>query len=448
MNKRIYGLFTAVTMITGIVIGSGIFFKSDDILSYTGGNILLGIIVFFVAAVAIVFGCLAISQLATRTDKPGGLIAYAQEFVSMGISSAFGWFQTFLYLPTLAAVVSWVIGIFTCQLFGINASLEIQIFIGIVSLTLLFVINILSARLGGHVQNASMIIKLIPLIIIAVAGLIFGNPQEFIAQDINNFGEATTSFGWLAAFAPIAFSFDGWIVSTSICHEIKNSKRNLPLALTVSPFIILLAYAAYFVGIVSMVGPETILEQKDSSVFLVSEMIFGRIGAKILLIFVIISVIGTVNGIVLGFIRMPYSLALRNMIPGSKILAKEHKNLGGMPLNSALFAYVLSIGWMLVHYLSQKLGMRGDVSEIAIGISYLNYILLYYAVIRLARKGSIQSIFKGYIIPILAMGGSLVIISGSITHPLFVYYAGICFIIMLAGVLYYEKNKDKIDLPR
>ena len=83
MDKKRYGLFTAVTMIIGVVIGSGIFFKADNVLSYTKGNVLLGIIIFIVAAIAIVFGCLTISQLATRTDKPGGLIAYTEEFVGV-----------------------------------------------------------------------------------------------------------------------------------------------------------------------------------------------------------------------------------------------------------------------------------------------------------------------------------------------------------------------------
>lgn len=80
MKNQKYGFFTAVTMITGIVIGSGIFFKSDNILEYTNGNVTLGILVFVIAAFAIIFGSLTISQLARRTDKPGGLITYVEEF--------------------------------------------------------------------------------------------------------------------------------------------------------------------------------------------------------------------------------------------------------------------------------------------------------------------------------------------------------------------------------
>lgn len=444
MNKRRYGLFTAVTMIIGIVIGSGIFFKADNVLSYTNGNVLLGIIIFCVAAFAIIFGCLTISQLATRTDKPGGVIAYTEEFVGIGPSCAFGWFQTFLYLPTLAAVVAWVSGIYISQLFGLEVTLERSTLIGVGCLTVLFITNTLSAKVGGYFQNASMVIKMVPLFIIALAGLLLGHPVELVAEGVAGFGEAKAAGGWLAAFAPIAFSFDGWIIATTICNEIKNSKRNLPLALTISPLVILLAYVMYFVGITALLGPDTVLAQGDGSAFLATTKLFGNIGAKFILIFIVISVLGTVNGITLGFIRMPYSLALRNMIPGSEVLKKENTRLAGMPLNSAILAYALSMVWMIFHYITQKVGMKGDVSEIAIGVSYLNYIVLYFAVMRLAKQGQIKGVIKGYIIPTLACIGSLVIISGSVSHPLFVYYFLVCFSILLAGYLYYRINKNRV----
>ena len=129
-NKK-YGLFTAITMIIGIVIGSGIFFKADDVLKYTNGNVLLGIFIFCIAAIAIIFGSISISQLATRTDKPGGIISYAEEFVNKETASAFAWFLVFLYLPSIIAVVSWVAGIYICQLFNIQEGILNPYTIGI-----------------------------------------------------------------------------------------------------------------------------------------------------------------------------------------------------------------------------------------------------------------------------------------------------------------------------
>ena len=105
-KREKYGLITSITMIIGICIGSGIFFKSDNVLAATGGSVPLGILVFAIAAISIVFGGLAVSELASRTDKPGGIIAYSEEFVSRRFACCIGWFQTLVYYPALIAVVS------------------------------------------------------------------------------------------------------------------------------------------------------------------------------------------------------------------------------------------------------------------------------------------------------------------------------------------------------
>ncbi len=437
-NKK-YGLFTAITMIIGIVIGSGIFFKADDVLKYTNGNVLLGIFIFCIAAIAIIFGSISISQLATRTDKPGGIISYAEEFVNKETASAFGWFLVFLYLPSIIAVVSWVSGIYICQLFNIQEGILNPYTIGILVIFIYYFINTLSAKFGGYFQNASMIIKLIPLILFAIFGLIKGQPQEALSADMENIKTTGVGLDILAAFGPIAFSFDGWIVATSICHEIKNSKRNLPIALIISPIAILLAYVLYFVGVSVFVGPQDVLQLGDNSVNQMANILFGPTGAKIMLVFVIVSVLGTINGVVLAMIRMPYSLAIRNIIPFSKQLSKQNDKLNGMPLNSAICALIITLVLYAIHYITQNIGMPGDISEISICISYLNYSILYIAIIKLAKKGEIKSKIMGYFVPIMAIIGALIILSGGFSNPLFIYYLIICLIIMFGGYFYYKK---------
>ncbi len=447
MQKRNYGLFTAITMIMGIVIGSGIFFKADDILTYAGGNVMLGIIIFCVAAIAIVFGSLSISQLATRTDKPGGLVSYAESFVGMGTATVFGWFETFLYLPTLCAVVSWASGIYISQLMGYeDFSVGRNTIIAAVVITVFYLFNTLSAKLGGLFQNAAMIIKLIPLIAIAVLGLVFGQPAETVSESYKTFSGSVSNLGWLAAFGPVAFSFDGWIVSTSICHEIKDSKKNLPIALSIAPIAVLAVYLAYFIGIASYVGPEAILEHGDSAVYIAAERLFGSWGAKVTLVAVVISILGTVNGVVLGLIRLPYSLALRNMMPCSDTFKKENKKLGGMPVNSSILIYCLSMFYLLIHHLLTSSGVFGnhDISEISICMLYMLYIILYVAVIRLCKKGEIKNKFFGYVVPALAIVGSLIIFSGAVTSMIFLLYAAICAVFIIGSFVYYKTHKNAI----
>ena len=440
MKKNEYGLFTAITMIVGIVIGSGIFFKSDNILVATGGSIALGVLVFCIAAIAIIFGSLTISQLASRSSQSGGVIAYAEENYNKSLACAFGWFQTFLYFPTLIAVVSWVAGIYICMLFGVEGTLEIQMLIGFAIMAFLFIINTLSAKLGGLFQNASTIIKLVPLVLIAIAGLIFGDVSNISLSHVTSM----KSVGWISAIAPIAFSFDGWVVATSIGHEIKDSKRNLPKALIIAPIFILAMYVLYFVGISIYIGPETIMALGDAHVDLAANSLLGPWGAKIVLVFVIISIMGTINGLTLGMIRLPHSLAKRNMFPNSEVVSKVNEKVL-MPVNSALVAFLVSLVWFVVHYITTKFGIlpNSDISEISITMSYTLYIILYVKVFQLGRNGEIKGIWNSKINPILAIIGSLIILFGSMGNQLFWVYAGFCLLVIISAILFW-KGKERV----
>lgn len=439
-TKERYGLFTAITMIVGIVIGSGIFFKSDNILIATNGNVALGVIAFAIAAFTIIFGSITISELAARTSTPGGIITYADEFINAKVASGFGWFQTFLYYPTLIAVISWVVGIFICAFFELEGTLEQQTLIGFAYMSFIFTVNIFSAKLGGYFQNLATIIKLIPLILIAILGILLGDPTPSFTHQANH---GFHFIGLIAALGPIAFSFDGWIVSTSISHEIKNSKRNLPLALIIGPTFILLIYLTYFIGVSALIGSDQVIALGDNHINAVVGKLLGTKVAKGILIFVIISVMGTVNGLVLGYIRVPYSLALKNMIPGSSTLRKVQKE-NGLSLTSGVLAFGIAAIWLFIHYITTKLGLleNSDVSEISIVISYALYLLLYFKVFQLYKKGEITSKVRGVIIPFFAAIGSCIIFLVGIQNPLFMLYASFCLIITLAGYFYKTKVKN------
>lgn len=441
--KQSYGLFTTITMIIGICIGSGIFFKSDNILAATGGSVPLGVLVFVLGATSIIFGGLCISELASRTDRAGGIITYVEEFASEKLACGMGWFQIFVYFPTIAVVVSWVVGIYICLLFGWQGTLENQMLIGVIFYTFTFLINSISAKLGGGFQNFSTISKMIPLAIIAVCGLLFGNPAEGLKSvSAQTLGGAT----WLAAIGPVAYSFDGWTISTTIAPEIRDSKKNLPKALIIAPIFVLITYVAYFIGVTSLLEPKKIMELQDAHVYVVAQRLFGGFGAQIILIFVIIAVMGTANGIILGYIRLPYSMALRGsgMFPFADKLSMEHKKWG-MPVNSAAFCYVLTLFWTVIHFITVKFKLlpNSDVSEIAIVMSYLFYIILYYKVFMLYRKGEIHSAFRGVFVPIMATVGSVFILTGGLQSKLFIFYAVFCVLIVFIAFFYYKRHHTR-----
>lgn len=438
-----YGLFTATTMIIGIVIGSGIFFKSDDILHYTGGSVLLGVLVFCIGAWSIIFGSLTLTELSVRTKKNGGFVGYFEDFVSKKVACGFGWFQTFVYYPTLNAVVSWVAGIYTCLLFGIDASLETQILIGFALMTVIYAANILSLKLGGYFQNLSTIIKLIPLIGIAAAGILWGSANPEIPAGIEHVFKSNAGYGWLAALAPIAFSYDGWIVVTSITNEVKNPRRIMPLALIIGPLIVLGVYLLYFIGLNNMLGAEYIMSTGNAAVNKAGELLFGSNGTKLMLIFVIISVLGVVNGVTLGSLRMPQALASKNMIPNAKKVAEINPKLQ-LSMWSCLISFFASAAWMLVHYLTQKSELLGgsDISEISIVFSYVSYALLYLKVIKMKKDKIVAGYFKGIVCPIFALlGSAIILIGGIVSNPVYVpIFIIFCIAVGSMGYLYFLRS--------
>lgn len=443
MKKNQYGLFTAIAMIVGIVIGSGIFFKSDNILVATGGNVFLGVLVFVIAAISIIFGSLSVAELASRNNNVGGVIAYTEEHYGKSIACAFGWFHTFLYYPALIVVVGWVTGIYTCILFGIEGTLGRQMSIGAVVIVFLFIMNTLSAKIGGYFQNLSTVIKLIPLVVIAIAGIIWG--------DVSSLSSASKteieSLSWITALAPIAFSFDGWIITTSVGHEIKNAKKNLPIALIVAPIFILAIYLIYFIGISVLVGPEQIMALGDAHVDVAAKTIFGPMGAKIIFTFVVISILGTANGLVIGMCRTPYSLAIRNMFPYSKRVSKLDEK-SGMPVVSSIISFVICSVLFVAHYITQRYNLlpNSDISEIAITINYLLYILLYYKVLKMGLRKEIKSKFRGVFSPVMATIGSLIILAGSIFNPLFILYTVICIVVLVSAIIFWKKQETNYSV--
>lgn len=432
-NNKHYGLGTAISMIVGICVGSGIFFKADDILGYTGGNVGLSVLIFSIGAFCVIFGNITLSQLAARTDRSGGVIAYFEEFISKKAAAGFGWFQIFAYYPSIAVVVSWVAGIYTTMLLGLPSTLEWQVGIGLFYLSFFFLLNYFSLKLGGQFQNVSTIMKLIPLIGIGLIGLFWKAPvpvpTENLVVPINQVG-----WGWLAALAPMAFSFDGWIISTSITHEVRNAKRTMPIALTIGPLIVLGVYLAYFLGMIAIVGSEYILEHQDNTIYNIGQILFGERGGTLILSFILIAVLGVVNGLVLGAIRLPQSLAEKGMLPYSSKIKIIDKKTQLSP-QATLISVIIAFFWMGLHYLTQKFQILsgGDVSEIAIVFSYITYVILYLKVFQLN---------KNKIIPIFAIIGSIIIVIGGIVSnptfaPIFLFA---CSLIFLSGYTYFKKT--------
>lgn len=411
MKRETYGLFTAITMIVGIVIGSGIYFRADDIFTFTRGNLLLGIFVMIFGSTSIIFGSLSFSYLSRKTTGSGGVINYFETFISHDLARGYGWFFGFIYLPSVSVVLGWASALYTFTLLGIEATLPMQIALGLFYNVFLIIVNSLSRKFGSVLQNISTVIKLIPLFAIVIYGFFYSAPLANSGNMINDFVQEFKTYTWLTALVPIAYSLDGWTIGLNIAPEVKNAKRNMPIALIVGPIIIIIAYITYLIGIYNILGPEKIISLGDQAIFVAGKQVLGDRLGNILLTIVVISVLGVLNGLCLASIRIPQALAEKKMIPDKWEISKIDKKLQ-ISKKSVLIFLIAVIFWHLIHYLVMNYDVFNgrDISEISIVFNYLIYILLYKKSFEIIKSENKTITF----IPIIAALGSIMMFIGSL----------------------------------
>ena len=447
LNKptRKFGLFTTIAMIVGIVIGSGIFFKTPEILRDTNGNILIGASAFLVAALSIIFGGLTISNYAEKDETVGGLVSYCDLAWGKTIGYLAGFFQTILYYPAIIAVVAWVAASYTFGLFGwdcllINGVINNNTFIlTFLYLTFFYLLNTIQTKKAGTFQSVTMVIKVASLAVLAILGLAFGNPSS-IAENYSEYH--ATSSGFFAALIAVSFAMDGWMIVPSIAHEIKDSRNVLTKALIISPIIITIIYLLYYIGISSFGDMDAVLAGIDP-LGIMAAQIFGSMGSKVIYLFVIISILGTVNGCILGYIRVPYALALRSNAPYAKTLSKVNAKYD-TPINASVFCYIATLIMLLLHMASLNgFGIFAglEVDNLPIVMNYFFLAVLYIGVmVKPAFKN--LSFAKRYIIPGLAVIGAAVIIYGGAAKAHFNVYMAVSLVIIAIG---YFTRPSRID---
>ena len=438
-QKEKFGLFTTLSMITGIVIGSGIFFKTDDILVATGGSVALGVMLWVLAAIGIIFGGLSIAEYAKVESKAGGLITYCEMAWGNIWGYLAGWFQTILYFPAITSILCWVAAVYIGLLFGISDATDLRLWmIAFTLLSVFFLFNTFSTGKAGSFQNITLVIKIGSLLILASFGLFFGS-----SANLTQMASPVSTGGLFGGLVACAFAYDGWFVAPSVAHEIKNPKKNLARALILSPLIILSIYLAYFVGINAVLGPQQIMQLQDGSVGYIFKNMFGAVGTRLVYVVVIISILGTINGLVLGYIRLPYSLALRDEFMFSKHVKTVNKQYD-VPLYSSLIAYLLSLVLMGFHALSVfevNIGFLDfsylEIDSIPIVLIYFFYISLYVYLIKTGKK---RGVLGGLIYPSLAIVGSMFVIYGGFSQPQSNFYLLISMSVIALGIVVRPKR--------
>ena len=350
--EKKYGLLMSIAMVVGIVIGSGVFFKAQTVLDKTSGNVVLGILAWVIGGVNMLICALTFAILASKYGKVNGLIDYAEATVSKKYADFFSWFLAYIYYPAMGSVLVWVTARYTGVLFGWELNSANVMTLATLYLLVSLVTNALAPKISEKIQISTTIIKLIPLILMAVVGLIYGLVNTEVIYSVSNTGEIISDSSnkmqilvenfkvegksdfssLLAAVVAAVFAYEGWIACTSINGEVNNAKRNLPLALVIGTIIIMLIYILYYIGVLGGASSEVLINGGTQYAFL---QIFGNYFGTILNVFVIVSCYGTLNGLMVANTRTFYTMAERN-VGFKQEMFKEVDKHTNMPLHSAL----------------------------------------------------------------------------------------------------------------
>ena len=107
MEKR-YTLPVAIALVVGTVIGSGVFFKAEAVLTKTGGNLSVGILAFIIMGVVMIISACTFGVVAQSHEGVEGLVGYAAASCGKTYSYYVGWFMAVIYYPSLVSVLSWL----------------------------------------------------------------------------------------------------------------------------------------------------------------------------------------------------------------------------------------------------------------------------------------------------------------------------------------------------
>jgi APA family basic amino acid/polyamine antiporter len=453
------GLFDSTMIVSGTMIGSGIFIVSADIARQVGAPGWL-LVVWAVTGLLTVMAALSYGELAAMMPKAGGQYVYLREAFSPLWGFLYGW-TLFLVIQTgtIAAVaigfakylgVLWPAVSETNYLVepialgrGYAVSLSTAQLVGVLLIALLTWMNTRGLELGKLVQNTFTTAKTAALIALIVLGATVAWNSEAVRA---NFGDLWTPRGKLQDVGPglaaatawglfvgicvaqtnSLFSADSWHIITFTAGEVKEPRRNIPLSLALGTFLViglyLLANLAYLVSL-----PLTVMQSVPND--RVASALAARIeptrGPALMALAIMVSTFGCNNGLILAGARAYYAMARDGLFfrPAGH-LNRRHVPAWGLAIQGVWAA--LLVLPRTVTGLDRSTGrptygsLYNDLLTYVISAALLFYILTIAAIFRLRRtRPDAERPYRaiGYpVVPALYIAGALVILA-----VLFVY---------------------------
>ncbi|MBE1305075.1 amino acid permease [Clostridium botulinum] len=426
------GLFDAIAIVIGMVIGSGIFFK-PAIVFKNAGSPMLGILAWLAGGVITIASGLTVAEIAAAIPKTGGIFVYIKELYGEKFAFLLGWVQSIVYIPGSAAALSIILSIQITSFIPLTA-IEQKV-LAIAFIIFIMILNIISTKLVSKMQGVISIAKLIPIIAIIALGFIKGTAKG----DILNISSSSTVSGFGAALLGTLWAYDGWISVGNMAGELKNPKKDLPRSIIIGLGTTIVVYVLINLALINIMPMSAIItSEKPASDAAV--VLLGSTGAKIISAGILISIFGALNGYLMTGVRIPLAMSQDRSIPFSKYFSKVHEK-SGTPVNAFIFETVLACLYVLS-------GSFNVLTDLVMFVLWLFFTMAVAGIFVLRTK--FKHLDRPYKVPLYPLvpligiiGSSYIIISTLITNT-FYALCGIGITLLGLPVYSYIKKQNKV----
>jgi amino acid transporter len=302
--KAQLGLWDAVSIIVGIVIGTSIYQTPPDIFGFAGGP-WAGLGVWALGGVLSFIGALCYAELASAYPRSGGDYVYLKRAFGPWCGFLFGWAQLAAVLAANIGMMAFVFAQYASSLLGLDKQYVAWLAVGAVSA--LSALNLLGSIAGKWTQNVLTLVKVVGLLGIAVAGFMSTHPGAFTIGDPPKF----TSFGLAMIFVLLAYG--GWNDAAFVAADVRDRRsivRCLLLGTTIITLIYLVVNTAYLLGL----GYDGLRSTKEAVAAAVLRTRVGDAAGNVMSVLVMISALGAVNGLIFTGSRVCSTLGAENSI--------------------------------------------------------------------------------------------------------------------------------------
>ncbi|MFN2564315.1 MAG: APC family permease [Gemmatimonadaceae bacterium] len=311
LPRRI-GLWSAVAIVIGTTIGSGIFRSPAGIADRLPGPLPL-MAVWVVGGLFALCGALTLAEVAGEYPETGGIYVFLREGWGRLAAFLFGWAELVLIRAAALGAISITFAEYFLRVLGYNPAVApydgYAHYIAAVAIVGMALVNIRGVRGSAIVQNTTTIAKYAGLLVIVLLSLALALPRNGAA----NFSPAAPpgSFSVAAfglALVSVLWAYDGWADLSFISGEVKDPRRNLPRALIVGALAII---AIYLLANVAYIGVMPVSEIRRSPLVAadVAQRLVGAAGVIFVATTVMVSTFGTLNGSILTSPRIFFAMA-------------------------------------------------------------------------------------------------------------------------------------------